>query len=216
VWTIMEEKNKYMSIGNRLKSARKDLKFSQKSIAGIIGTTQSNYSKIERGCFPPSSSHIILLKENLNINPDWLLYGTPPAFIEKPVLNHYLVPIFSNIPLGPWEKWRESKNPDSFKEYVYIPELLTMTQYFALRVQDDSMEPVINNRDILVIDPHKNFTRGIGVIRNKSGLRIGNILYKESHITIIPFNPKYQEEETIMDDETYIYVPIKVISPRDI
>lgn len=71
--------------------------------------------------------------------------------------------------------------------------------------------------DILIIDPHKKFTHGIGVVHHKEGFNIKRVIdHGVGRYTLCPQNPSHKEKNIVAENDTRIYVPIKIISMRDI
>jgi transcriptional regulator with XRE-family HTH domain len=61
----------------RLKHFRKNqLHLTQSDFAEIIGTTKSQYSKMENGLVGFTFEHIMKLHQAFSVNPIWLWYGT--------------------------------------------------------------------------------------------------------------------------------------------
>ena len=88
---------------------------------------------------------------------------------------------------------------------------------FAIKVKGDSMEPVLFDGDILVINPYKVFRHGLAVVRHHWGFKIRNVFKKSDRkYYLCPQNSKYAAEEITADNETRVYIPVKVISMRDI
>ena len=57
----------------RIKDLREDNDLSQKTIAGVIGTTQQQYSKIENGISDISGEKLVLLSKFYNVSTDYIL-----------------------------------------------------------------------------------------------------------------------------------------------
>lgn len=66
-------------LGERLKGRREKLKLSQGDLAAIIGTTQNQISRYERGENNPTADVLVSLAMALETSPNWLL-----AFEETP------------------------------------------------------------------------------------------------------------------------------------
>lgn len=64
------------TFGERLKYARKEKQLTQKRLAEIIGTTESNINNYEKNRAYPKAEAIIKICLELNISSDWLL-GLP-------------------------------------------------------------------------------------------------------------------------------------------
>lgn len=64
-----------MTIGNRIGSLRKQLKYSQEYVAEQLGVSRQAVSKWEKDISKPDTDNIILLAELLNTNVDYILTG---------------------------------------------------------------------------------------------------------------------------------------------
>ncbi len=207
------------SPGARLRSVRKILKMNQKELADSLGTGYSNISRIEKDEYSLGKAYLELLREKYNVNPNWILYGQEPIFVsrnKKPEdLIPQRIPILAKIPAGPWETWLDPYEVRFAEEYVEHPNVKG-ENLFAVRVKGDSMEPRLYEGDVLIIDPHRQFDGGIAVIRHGWEYKIRFVRKLNNHYLLVPFNPAYPQEELVPDDNTRIYVPVKVVSTRDI
>ncbi len=68
---------------DRLKEVRKKLELNQTKFADSIGFKQSNYSRYESGVHEAPISLIENMRNRYNINPDWVITGNGPMFLEK-------------------------------------------------------------------------------------------------------------------------------------
>lgn len=64
-----------MSLSERIKKARKNLKLSQQELADRLHVHQGHISKIEKGKATPSLQLINSICRELNIKEEWLLFG---------------------------------------------------------------------------------------------------------------------------------------------
>ncbi len=190
----------------------KDL--SQSTIAQKVGVTKSNISQIVSGKIRISDQILLALSREYNLNPDWIRFGKDPMTHPgiKPCVP---IPIIAEIPAGDWREWLDSYTVGAGDDYIYAPEIIGKN-LFAVRVIGSSMEPKLYSGDILVIDPHKEFISGIAVVRHHWGYKIRTVRKTDHSYHLKPFNPLYKDENIIPDDETRLYVPIKVISMRDL
>ena len=79
------------------------------------------------------------------------------------------------------------------------------------------MEPTLYKGDILIIDPEKKFTYGIGVVRHKEGYTIKRVIdHGNGRYTLRPHNPEYSEENIVADNDTIVYVPVRVLSIKNL
>jgi len=118
------------------------------------------------------------------------------------------IPLFNECPQGHWSEWNISS---SGKEYNFdsIPRFFGVKgkHVFAIRLQDDSMVPDLNEGDLLIINPELEFTNtngGIGVVINNDCFQIRRIHLSEDKYTLIPSNTRYQPEN-IPSEGTFIY-----------
>ena len=102
----------------RLKDFRIRTGRNQKAIADVLGITQSGYSAIERGKCKLTHANIRRLTKEFNLNPEWLLNGISPMLIARPRNEIPLIPLFADIPAGPWEYWYDSYATGTGDEYI--------------------------------------------------------------------------------------------------
>lgn len=62
-----------MEYYQRIKDLREDKDLKQSTIAKILGTDQSYYSKYERGIHPMTANQIKILAEYYNVSADYIL-----------------------------------------------------------------------------------------------------------------------------------------------
>ena len=189
---------------------------SQAGFGKVLGKSQGLISDILNNRSNISGDMIQLLGYKMNVNLDYLLHGKQPMYRFKRPKETFHVPIIADIPAGPWQYWIDSYAAGAGDDYVAAPDVKGKN-LFAVRVDGDSMEPVLFEGDILVIDPHKEYRHGLAVVRHHWGYKIRNV-YKqnERRYYLCPQNSTYESEEITADNETRIYVPVKVISMRDI
>ncbi|MFC1490468.1 XRE family transcriptional regulator [Candidatus Latescibacterota bacterium] len=210
--------NKHLKgINERILEIRKTFNLSQLQLAELLETTQSNLSRIEKGLQPISSVYISLLETKLNVNKKWLIQGQKPIFNEKIDLENLFIPVIKEIPEGPWKEWIDSTIMSFADNYVAVPQELKGKKCIGIQVDDESMEPLLHIGEILVIDLHKKFRDGLAVIRQKQGHKIRNVSSKSKRkYYLCPLNSKYKVEEITADNNTHFYIPVKVISVKDI
>ena len=186
---------------------------SQSYIASVSGVSRSNISQICNGRINISERFLISLMKEFNLNPEWIRHGKKPMIMPAKKLG---VPIVADIPAGHWKYWIDLYTPGKADDYIFSSRIKG-ENLFGVNVKGDSMDPMLHDGDILIIDPDKRFIRGIAVVRHKNGFKIRNAYYSASNrLYLVPLNTKYKSEEIIIGDETHIYVPVKIISLKDI
>lgn len=73
-----------MTINDRFKTIRKELKLSQEAFGAKLGITNSAVSKIEKGENKVTESLIKLLRSEFNVDPFWLEDGKGEMFTAIP------------------------------------------------------------------------------------------------------------------------------------
>jgi len=207
--------NEFSPIKQRFFMIYKSTGLTQAEFGARIGKSQRLISDILNDHRNVSADMIQLLHYKLNVNVNFLLKGETPMFLPKEIRQDMLIPLIADIPAGPWEAWIDSYAPGAGEDYVSCPELRG-ENLFAIRVDGDSMMPQLHPGDILVIDPHRRFTSGIAAVRHHWGYKIRNVHRAGEKLLLYPLNPAYKPEEIAPDDNTRLYVPVKVLSVRDI
>jgi len=202
----------YPPIRRRFYLIFKSLKLTQAEFGRRLGKSQRLISAILNNKRSVSGDMIQLLRYKFHVNPDYLLHGKDPIFIEKMELKRR-IPIIADIPAGECHYWFDAYSAGAGDDYISVPNL-DGDNLFAVRVEDDSMEPTLRKEDILIIDPHKQFKRGLGVVRLHDGYTIKNVRRYDNALTLIPVNPAYDEQVIEVDEDIFLYVPVRVVSIR--
>ncbi|EGW8417143.1 helix-turn-helix domain-containing protein [Salmonella enterica] len=82
----MDMKN--LTIGERIRIRRKDLKYTQRSLAKALKISHVSVSQWERDDSEPTGKNLFALSEMLQCSPTWILFGDenkqPPEPVEEP------------------------------------------------------------------------------------------------------------------------------------
>lgn len=206
-------------INQRFGQLFKRFGMSQAEFGFLLGISQNHVSNILLGKSGVTPMLIKILELQANINPRWLKHGELPVNKENPEWTVYDVPVIADIPAGDWKFWIDSYITGAGISYISCPDLKG-DNLFAIRVEGDSMEPMINKKDYLIINPHKEFIKGLAVVRHdfKEDLayKIRMVRKHGNRYILTPVNPLHEEKEITPNEGTRFYVPIKVISMRDI
>jgi len=181
----------------------------QKEISKIMGISRSAVASIATGRAKLTERNIRILQNELNVNPRWLRYGDEPMILPEKMPG---IPVLKNIPAGRWLEWLYTDKTKGIENYIQVSDIKG-ENLFAVRIQDNSMEPSLHEGDILIIDPHKKFRRGIVLVRHTWGYKIRNVTQIEKNkYFLTPLNLSYDSEEITIAEGTWFYVPIKLIS----
>jgi len=142
-----------MSLGDRLKEARRMVGMSQIVLARCAEISQSAISNLEMRS-SQSSQHTQVLADCLGVNIRWLStgMGEPRSTegIDHVVIN---VPVLSWVQAGAWAEIQDQ----TFD--VWMPYAVKKQDkgkiMFALKVSGISMEPDFTDGDTILVDPEK-------------------------------------------------------------
>jgi len=183
------------SIAERLKYKREELGLTQALLAKKINVTGSSISQWERGETSPKGYNLLNLCEVFKCSPEWLNEG-----YESKVWNDNLIsiPFYYDVNasagIGRYvidESENELKIDKKHFKYNVLNNLC------AVCVSGDSMEPVLNDGSIIVIETHVESIRDgrMYVIRQGDLLRV-KILSNEIYgIRVRSYNGNYPDEK---------------------
>ncbi|MEO5340529.1 MAG: helix-turn-helix domain-containing protein [Magnetococcus sp. MYC-9] len=202
-----------MTLSERIQTARKQAKLTQKELADRVNISQTAVHKLECGR-SKSSRRTVAIALACGVDPIWLDTGRGEMSLigATPGMNHaeftkaaedgeiYRAPIFARLPLISWEDAsRSCEEPaDSFHPTTveaWIPVApRSSDRTYALRVPDDSMEPEFHEGEIIIVDPmlpgkHNQFLvarmEGDSLATFKQLIVVGNRTYLK------PLNSRY-------------------------
>lgn len=137
----------------RIKEARKAVGMKQKDVAAALNVTAATYSRYENNLIQPDPQTLLKLAAILNTTVDYLL-GLP---IQKPTTTHGIkIPVLGRVIAGiPIEAITD------IIDYEEIPEEMARSgEYFALRVQGNSMSPRICDGDVVIVRKQETVESG--------------------------------------------------------
>jgi phage repressor protein C with HTH and peptisase S24 domain len=221
---------KQKTIGMRLREAFKHLGLSIAEVAKITGIpypTLQDYLNDKR---TPGGANLQKISMHLHISIDWLLTGQGPMFREedksrvKPPPNAKIIEI-TNIPVvAKVGAGFPHLNFDDIEVLYYIPFPAESApkNAFAVEVNGDSMEPLLQEGDIVVCQPFSGLpvdipNSKIVVIANSWGelliKRIQKFIspdYQQVKIIFYSDNPKYPPIEPEKEHEEYRIIGIAI------
>ena len=131
---------------NRIREIRKSKGLTMDELAERVGrilgkpTHLTTIAKIERSQRNLSGEMLRAISEALEVDPDQIVTVTPMTIAVR------MVPIIGKIAAG---NWREAvREPDG-----YIPAPVRSSSAFALRPDGDSMNMVVGEDAIIIVDP---------------------------------------------------------------
>ena len=158
------------TINDRISARRRAQKMSQDELAKRIGITRVSISKWESGLNQPKGRYLNDLAEALGVTVDWLLTGsgdTPELAEEQPIPGYHnvepavipqgnRVPILSYVQAGNWlEMCEQATTFDGNVEYVSAG-IDIGPRGFGLWLRGNSMTPIFNEGDLVIVDPDES------------------------------------------------------------
>jgi SOS-response transcriptional repressor LexA len=160
-----------MSIGDRFKELRDNLRFNQSGLAKSIDANPSIISDIERGEKEPSKKIISALILKFKANSNWLLTGEGDMFIKPSESGSEITPVGHQIPVlrqkvscGKGQNWDDETNIERYVNVFDIIPHLRTGKVYAVPVSGSSMLGVgIRDGDIVLFDAAKSQDTNDGI-----------------------------------------------------
>jgi transcriptional regulator with XRE-family HTH domain len=146
-----------LSIGDRIREARKQVGFSQMDLARKVGVTQPAVANWESGVHDPRRLMLAKIADALMVSPDWLASGArSPAEADKhPAAAYIRRPIQHTPVISFTDAARLLDDPDADPHAVaedYIPVTSGAEKIFALFVDDEAVDLAFPKETLVVID----------------------------------------------------------------
>lgn len=172
----------------RIKEIRKSKKITAKELADYVKVAESTMSLYENGKREPDFDTLLKIAHYLQTSIDYLLGNTESANTKKqgikiPVLGY----VAAGIPISAIE---------DIIDYEEIPEQMLRdgSEYFALQIKGQSMEPRIYNGDVVIVRKQPDVDSGqIAIVCvNGDEATCKKIVKQAGDILLQPLNPAYQ------------------------
>ena len=193
---------------NNIKTAREQRGMSQKEMAITLGIAQPTISNWESGRINPSNKNLLQLSELLSFSTDYLL-GKTPIYKTKEQKKGIRVPVLGTIPAGiPIEAIED------ILDYEEIPSSWGKggQEYFALKLQGDSMSPKYLENDVVIFLSSSSCDSGddCAVIINGDNATFKRVIKQINGVTIQPLNTD-GHVPTFYSNEDVESLPVRVI-----
>ena len=149
-------------IGQRIQIERKAMGLTQAKLAELAGgLKQPRVNNWEQGIRTPGPEEIKQLAKILEVSPAFLMCLTDrkqPHPLDKNYVGA-LVPLLSPDQLNDPQQWIQTIQEGEYDgEIIFIPVTIGLAKMlgdnaFALKVEDESMEPDLRPCDVLIINP---------------------------------------------------------------
>lgn len=171
-----------MDTGSLIHAKRKQYKMTLEELADKMGVTKATVSKWENGYYDELKlSRIKQLSKILNISPIELC-----CFDEDNTQKQ--IPILGKVVAG-----YPLQAVENIIGYTDAPKNHPQGDYFALKVNGDSMQPRIQDGDILIVKRQNTAENGdivIALVDNEDAT-CKKLIVHENGITLQPLNPNY-------------------------
>lgn len=191
-------------LGVRIKKLREDAGMTQTELGARLNMSGSAITQYEKEIRRPSPELLVRIAEVFNVSTDYLLgYGDDSkrkSAVRIPVLGS----VRAGIPLEAQEE---------ILDYEEISESFARSgKFFALRIQGNSMEPILHERDVIIVRQQDDVDSGdIAVILvNGNDATVKKIKKTQEGVFLVPMNvdeyaPSFYTNEEIES------LPVRVI-----
>ena len=176
----------------RLKELRESKQLSQKDMAKILGLQYQRYNHYETGRNEPDNNMLITIANFFKVSVDYLLGNKPDNTPPKEMM--YMYPVIGTICAGYGNNLEETYTG----EEEAIPEFMlrgNKEDYFVLRVSGDSMTPLYQEGDCVLMHRTNLVDSGqtTAVIIGDGEATLKRVIYdeKRTFITLEALNPHY-------------------------
>ncbi|CDC08610.1 putative repressor LexA [Clostridium sp. CAG:413] len=152
---------------NNLRAIRKNRNYSMKNLGELIGMSESTISQYETGKRQPDPSTLIKLAEVLNTTVDCLLgLDSNLSPINAPLTAGAKIKVFGRVPAGiPVEAIEDIIDEIEISEKMANDD----HEYLALLVTGESMLPIYQDGDIVIIRKKETANTGDDVVAYVNG-----------------------------------------------
>lgn len=194
----------------RLKLLRKSLGLTQTEFADKIGKTMRSVQNYEAGTRQIDNTTTMFICSTFNVNPDWLLNGTGEMFIgdasrQQEVSDIISIPYYPEVSAaaGSGALVYDENTVKNIKISSAIINIKTGDNVCFINATGNSMQPVIDDRDLLLVDlSNKDFIdEGIYVVRLENTLLVKRLQKIPNGIVLISDNPQY--EKIILNSDNF-------------
>lgn len=168
-----------------LKQLRKSKSMTQDAVAKHLNIGRTAYTKIENGVQEIDTDALAKLANLFSVSIDYLLGIATEA--AQPIPQGVKIPVLGRVVAGiPIEAVTD------ILDYEEIPAAMAASgEYFALRVQGDSMAPRIKEGDVVIVRRQQEVENGevAIVLVNGNEATIKEVQFSQFGITLVAWNP---------------------------
>lgn len=203
-----------MTMAERIKERRLALGLTQDELGEKLGLQKSAIAKYENGRVENIKRSVIFnMSKVLNCTPTYLM-GWDEDSLPKdaiPVPEQTTLPVLGRVCAG-----NGSLAQEEILYYEPADAKYTTGEYFYLKVKGDSMSPQIAPDDLVLVKSQTSVDSGdlaVVIVDDMDGM-IKKVVYDETNIHLISFNPYYPERVFSDADVLRVRVIGKVIESK--
>ncbi|UKH19909.1 LexA family protein [Actinobacillus pleuropneumoniae] len=197
------------TLGDRIRSRRKELKLTQKDLATALkGVSHVAVSQWESNTTKPNAENILDLSTVLQCDISWLLRGSGESNVMPASIGVTKVPLISYVQAGAWTGIDDFRETCGDYEYI-LTDLDVSGDAFALKIKGDSMEPEFIAGDIVIIDPRVEPHAGEFVAAINGDYEATFKKYRpledldeygRQHFELVPLNPDWHSMSSLKQE----------------
>lgn len=198
-----------------LTDRRKELGLTMKEVAEAVGVSEATVSRWESGAIANMRrDRIQALSKVLKVRPTYIMGLTEePQKIKGaiPVTEQAMIPVLGRVCAG-----NGCLAQQEILYYEPADVKYSNGEYFYLKVTGDSMAPQICENDLLLIKSQISVDSGdvaVVLVDDMDGM-VKKVIYDETNIHLISFNPYYPERHFKDSDVLRVRVIGKVIESK--
>lgn len=188
----------------KIKEARKASKLTQRQVSEALNVTAATYSRYENNLIQPDPQTLLKISKILNVSVDYLL----GVETQQPSSQGVKIPVLGRVVAGiPIEAVTD------ILDYEEIPAAMAASgEYFALRVQGDSMAPRIKEGDVVIVRRQEEVENGevAIVLVNGNEATIKEVQFGQFGITLVAWNPSVYTPHFYPMDEV-ASLPLRIL-----
>lgn len=208
-----------MNVGQIIKKYREQYYITMEEFAKRSGLSKGYISMLEKNENPKTKSPIIpsfktlkAIANAMNIDMDELvnmLDGQQKISLkeDKPKKKGVKIPVLGRVQAGiPIEAIEE------VLDYEEITEAMARTgEFFGLQIQGDSMEPLLYEKDVIIVKKQPDAESGaiVVVIINGNDATVKKLKKVDNGLMLISINPKY--EPMLFNEKDIEELPVEII-----
>lgn len=195
-------------LAEMIKKLRKEQGLSQGQLAKALNVHQTAVSQWENKRTRPDQEVLQNMALLFNVSVDYLLGINKSKTVRIAEATSMRIPVFGSIPAG--IPLSAIQDVEEFEE-LSINEYSADKEYFALKIQGDSMYPVYLDGDVVIFAAQETCQSGqdCAVIINGDNATFKRVRISEQGITLQPLNPAY--EPILLSSIDLGAMPVRII-----